>query len=78
MSEKFPPLSELTKLAADQGLELPDEVIDAVAGGVYSQEEWASMSTEERMAAQKRSVIYKFVLHQPCELDPGVDPHNMP
>ena len=74
MSEKMPPLSELTKLAADNGIELPDEIIDAVAGGEYTTEEWNAMTREEQLAAQKRSLIAKFVTHTPCEMDPGV-PH---
>lgn len=73
MSEKLPPLSELTKLAADNGIELPEDILDMVAGGEYTEEEWFAMSTEERQAAQKRSLAAKL-LSQPCELDPGV-PH---
>ena len=73
MSEKLPPLNEIQKLAADKGVELPDELIDAVAGGAYTQDEWNSMSTEERQAAQRRSMLAKYVFHTPCELDEGVD-----
>lgn len=73
MSEKLPPLNEIQKLAADKGVELPDELIDAVAGGAYTQDEWNAMSTEERQAAQRRSMLAKYVFHTPCELDEGVD-----
>ena len=73
MSEKLPPLEELTKLAAEKGVELPDDLLEKVAGGEYTMEEWFAMNTEERQAAQKRSLAAKL-LSQPCELDPGV-PH---
>ena len=73
MSEKLPPLNEIQKLAADKGVELPDELIDAVAGGAYTEEEWFAMSPEERQAAQHRSLVAKVILHLPCELDEGVD-----
>lgn len=77
MSEKLPPLSELVKLAAENGVELPDDIAETVAGGEYSVEEWNNMSEEERKAAQKRSLIAKLITHTVCELDEGVDPHNM-
>lgn len=69
MSEKLPPLSEIQKLSAEHGFELSDEVLDAVAGGAYSEEEWFQMSKEERQAAQQRSLLAKLVLKTPCELD---------
>lgn len=73
MSEKLPTLEELSKLAADKGVELPDDIADAVAGGEYTPEEWLAMTVEERQAAQKRSLAAD-ILGVPCELDPGV-PH---
>ena len=66
---KLPPLSEIQKLATDKGLELPDEILDEVAGGAYSEEEWANMTVEERQAAQQRSLIAKLITKTPCELD---------
>ena len=48
--------------------ELDDDELDAVAGGAYSVEEWNAMSTEEREAAQMRSVI-AILIKAPCELD---------
>ena len=73
MSEKFHSLEELTKLAADKGVELPDEIADDVAGGEYTLEEWLAMTPAERKAAQKRSLAAR-TLGLPCELDAGV-PH---
>ena len=69
MSEKLPPISEIQKLAAENGVELTDEMLDAVAGGAYSTEEWNSMNSEERKAAQQRSLMAKFFLKIPCEMD---------
>ena len=65
---KFPPLDVIKELAGE-GIELPEEILDAVAGGAYSVEEWNQMTTEERQAAQQRSLIAKFVLKTACELD---------
>ena len=67
MSNKLPPLEVLKDLA--NGQELPEEILDAVAGGAYTEEEWLAMSTEERQAAQRRSILNKKVLNLPCELD---------
>ncbi len=68
MNEKMPPLSVLKELAGE-GVELNDEVLDAVAGGAYTKEEWAAMTVEERQMAQQRSLIAKYVTHTPCEMD---------
>lgn len=65
---KLPPLDVIKELAGG-GVEIPEEILDAVAGGAYTVEEWNQMSTEERQAAQQRSLIAKFVLGIPCELD---------
>lgn len=65
---KLPPLDVIKELAGE-GVELPEEILDAVAGGAYSVEEWNQMSTEERQAAQQRSVVAKVILKVPCELD---------
>lgn len=67
MSTKLPPLSVLKELAGE-GVELSDEILEAVAGGAYTEEEWFAMSTEERRAAQQRSIVAKQ-LNAPCELD---------
>jgi hypothetical protein len=68
MNEKLPPLSVLKDLVGE-GVELDDEVLDAVAGGAYTVEEWNAMSTEEREAAQQRSLFAKLILETECELD---------
>ena len=68
MSTKLPPLSVLKELAGE-GVELPDDILDAVAGGAYTEEEWNAMSTEERQEAQKRSLLAKLILNTVCELD---------
>lgn len=67
MSNKLPPLEVLKEMA--NGQELPEEVLEAVAGGAYTEEEWYAMSVEERQAAQLRSVTAKLLLNAPCELD---------
>lgn len=67
MSEKLPPLSVIKEMA--NGQELPEELLESIAGGAYTEEEWFAMSTEERQAAQQRSLIAKLVLNIPCELD---------
>ena len=48
---KLPPLDVIKEMAGE-GVELPEEILDAVAGGAYSVEEWNQMSTQEREAAQ--------------------------
>lgn len=68
MSEKMPPLSVLKDMAGE-GVELHDDILDAVAGGAYTQEEWDAMSVEERQMAQQRSLIAKYVTNTPCEMD---------
>ncbi len=68
MSEKLPPIKVIQELAGE-GVELPDEILDEVAGGAYTDEEWFAMTEEERKAAQQRSLLNKLVLKQPCEMD---------
>ena len=65
---KMPPL-EVIKEMAGEGVELPDEIVEAIAGGAYTEEEWFAMSTEERQAAQQRSVIAMLITKTPCELE---------
>lgn len=67
MSNKLPPLEVLKDMA--NGQELPEEILDAVAGGAYTEEEWLAMSEDERRAAQRRSIMAKLSKNGPCELD---------
>ena len=60
-------MSEEKKVVAP--VEIEDEELDLVAGGAYTEEEWNKMSTEERKAAQQRSLLAKFVTKTACELD---------
>ena len=73
MTENLPSLEELMKQAAEKGIELPDDLTEFVDGGAYTREEWKAMSTEERIAAQNRSLAARL-MGTPCEMDPGV-PH---
>lgn len=66
--KKLPALQVLREMAGD-GAELPDALLDEVAGGAYTVEEWNRMSNEERQAAQQRSLVAKLILNVPCELD---------
>lgn len=66
--KKMPPINVLKEMAGE-GVELPEEILDEVAGGAYTDEEWWAMTTEERQAAQQRSLIAKLVTKTPCEMD---------
>ena len=66
-NKKLPPL-EIIKDMCGEGLEIPEEILEAVAGGAYSVEEWNAMSTEERQAAQQRSILAQ-IMKTECELD---------
>lgn len=48
--------------------EIMDDELDLVAGGAYTKEEWAAMSTAERAAAQQRSRNARRN-NRPCEMD---------
>jgi len=63
-------MSEEIKKVVNQ--EISDDELDMVAGGAYTEEEWNKMTTEERKAAQQRSLMIKLGLvktDQPCEMD---------
>ena len=60
-------MSELKKNGVP--VEIDEEELDLVAGGAYTVEEWNNMSTEERKAAQQRSLLAKLVTKTACELD---------
>lgn len=59
---------ELKKLAEENGVELTEDMLDMVAGGAYTKDEWDAMTPEERKAAQDRSIMAK-IMKKPCELD---------
>ena len=61
-------LDDVKKLAAEEGVELTEEMLAEIAGGAYSKEDWDSMTPEERKAAQTRSILAK-IRNLPCELD---------
>ena len=48
--------------------EIKDDELDLVAGGAYTTEQWNSMTTAERQAAQQRS-IRAILRKQPCEME---------
>ena len=48
-------LEELKKMADAEGVELSEEDLEAIAGGLYSEEEWLKMSPDERRAAYMES-----------------------
>ena len=61
-------MEEIRKDTDNQRVEIDEEMLDFVAGGVYSQEEWAAMSVEERMEAWRISKINRLK-HVYCQLD---------
>lgn len=66
--KKMPPVNVLKEMAGE-GVELPEEILDEVAGGAYTDAEWLEMTEEERKAAQQRSLIARYVTKTACELD---------
>ena len=52
-------IEELKKMAEENGMEISDEVLESVAGGLYSEEEWTQMTKDERRAAVKESMAIK-------------------
>ncbi len=61
-------LDEMKAYANENGIELTEEMLDAIAGGRYSYEEWKAMTTEERQAAQLASIMAR-AQSKPCALD---------
>jgi len=66
-NKKLPPL-EVNNETFGAGNEIPDDILDAVAGGAYTYEEWFSLSEEERKKLQMQSVLAKD-LNLSCGLD---------
>ena len=58
-------MSEIKKPVAQ---EINDDELKDVNGGAYSVEEWNKMSTQERIAAQQKSVLAKR-RGEPCDMD---------
>lgn len=61
-------MDEIKKVADENGIELTEEMLDAIAGGRYTYEEWKNMTDDERIAAQLASVMAR-AQQQPCALD---------
>ena len=60
-------LDEMKKIADEEGIELTDEMLDAVAGGVIPPEIWNNMTEEERKQAQIQSML-NIAQGKPCDL----------
>ena len=61
-------LEEIKKVAEENGIELTEDMLEAIAGGRYTEEEWEKMTDDERIAAQLRSIMAR-INNLPCELD---------
>lgn len=61
-------IDEMKKFADENGVELTDDMLEAIAGGRYSYEEWKNMTPDERIAAQLASIMAR-VNNAPCALD---------
>ncbi len=61
-------IEEIKKMADEQGVELTDDVLEAIAGGVIPYEEWTKMTKEQRRAAQTESENNRDA-NLPCILD---------
>ena len=53
-------IEELKKLADEKGVELSEEDIETIVGGLYSKEEWRAMTPDERDAAVKQSMMIRL------------------
>lgn len=61
-------LDEMKNVANENGVELTEDMLDAIAGGRYTYEEWKAMTDDERAAAQLASIMAR-AQNQPCALD---------
>lgn len=61
-------IDEMKKFADENGIELTEDMLDAIAGGRYTYEEWKNMTTDERKAAQLASIMAR-INNAPCALD---------
>lgn len=57
MSKKNLSMDEFMKVAAQEGVELNDDMLNAVDGGYYTRDEWAAMTAEEQQMAQLESIM---------------------
>ena len=63
-------IEDIKKLADEQGVELSEDMLETIAGGYYSVEEWLKMSAAEREKAKNDSLELRKQLAY-CEyLDP--------
>ncbi len=61
-------LDDIKKVASEDGVEIDEEMLDKIAGGAYTKEEWSAMDDEERWAAIRRSFA-AYAKKEVCELD---------
>ncbi|MBR2590049.1 MAG: hypothetical protein IKE65_03920 [Clostridia bacterium] len=61
-------LDDIKKVAEENGIELTPEMLDAVAGGAFTPEEWANFTPEERQRLAMESITNKTI-GKPCCLD---------
>ena len=61
-------LDEIKKVAEENGIELTPEMLDSIAGGAFSEDEWKKFTPEERQRLQMESITNK-TLGKPCCLD---------
>ena len=50
-------LDELKKVAAEEGVELTEDMLAEIAGGAIPADEWNKMTPEEKKAAQIQSLL---------------------
>ncbi len=60
-------LDEMKKVADEKGIELTDDMLEAIAGGKIDPAIWEKMTEEERKAAQIQSML-NIAQGKPCDL----------
>lgn len=48
--------ADLDKLSKEKNMDIDEAMLDFVSGGIYTEEEWNSMSYEEKVEAWKLSL----------------------
>lgn len=61
-------IEEIKKIADEKGIELTDEMLEKVAGGFFSEEEWNKLTKAQQDAYIEESMI-NWTIGQPCILD---------